>query len=279
LTFSLNCCRKISEVIFSSFDFLDEHHILYSVSKDDSLYVYDLRRCAEQQQQRSQKEQEPEAETEPVCFQLALPPINRATTTRYIQLRRNALPVTRENPSFIEGSTSPFHADPRERLIVLRIVTSPVERGEEQFELHVPARVLLEHFMSAQRAGSKNTVLPWSAWCDAVRVTPPRRLPYVVHAQMIVYGMRVMSYPPDWDEGLLCVDSYFPRGKEWVGTVAGAGETRQAVRLPNELPGKADFLTVMCEDALLCYKVRVCIFHHYHFFFIPPDKFFFFAAA
>ena len=34
---------------------------------------------------------------------------------------------------------------------------------------------------------------------------------------------------------------------------------RQVVRLPNELPGKADFLSVLCEDALLCYKVRVCV--------------------
>jgi hypothetical protein len=272
------CCPKISEVIFSSFDFLDEHHILYSVSKEDSLYVYDLRCRSEQQQHLSPKDQETEAKTEPVRFQLSLPPINCATTTRYIQLRRNALPVTREKPSVVEGSSSPFHADPRERLIVLRVVTSPVERGEEQFELHVPARVLLEHFTAAQQAGGKRTALPWSAWRDAVDLTSPRRLPYMVQAPMVAYGMRAVAHPPDWDEGLLNVDSYLPRRDRKVGAEAGEGDgdgaengggTRQTVRLPNELPGKADFLSVLCEDALFCYKVRACIRRCRLLFFVP----------
>jgi hypothetical protein len=253
-------CRKISEVIFSSFDFLDEHHILYSVSREDSLYVYDLRRGAEQQQQ-PQKQRE----TEPVRFRLALPPINRATTTRYIQLRRNALPPTRENPSVIEGSSSPFYADQRERLIVLRVVTSPVERGEEQFELHVPARVLLNHFKASLQ--TKAMVLPWSAWCDAARVTNPRWLPYTVQAHMVTYGMRAVSHPPDWDEGLLYVNSYLPRREETAGD---GRRTRQAVRLPNELSGKADVLSILSEDALLCYTVRV---HTQHYPFVP-DFFF-----
>jgi hypothetical protein len=163
----------------------------------------------------------------------------------------------REQSSVIEGNSPPFHANPRERLIVLRVVTSPVERGEEQFELHVPARVLLERFSAAQQARSKDMVLPWSAWRDGVRATPPRRLPYAVEAQMVAYGMRAVSHPPDWDKGTLHVDSYFPRRGRGAGT--GGGEMRQAVRLPNELPGKADFLSVLCEDALLCYKVRVCV--------------------
>jgi hypothetical protein len=160
----------------------------------------------------------------------------------------------REQPSIIEGNSPPFHADPRERLIMLRVVTSPVERGEEQFELHIPARVLLERFSAAQQARSKDMVLPWSAWRDAVRATPPRRLPYAVEAQMVAYGMRAVSHPPDWDKGMLYVDSYLPRRRRGAGT--GGGEMRQVVRLPNELPGKADFLSVLCEDALLCYKVR-----------------------
>jgi hypothetical protein len=222
------------------------------VSREDSLYVYDLRRGAEQQQQ-PQKQRE----TEPVRFRLALPPINRATTTRYIQLRRNAVPPTRENPSVIEGSSSPFHADQRERLIVLRVVTSPVERGEEQFELHVPARVLLKHFKVSLQ--TRDGVLPWSAWCDAAHVTTSRRLPYSVQAHMVTYGMRAVSHPSDWDEGLLYVNSYLPRRKERAGDGRG---TRQAVRLPNELSGKADVLSILSEDALLCYTVRVHTRHY-----------------
>jgi hypothetical protein len=216
------------------------------VSREDSLYVYDLRRGTEQQQQ-PQKQRE----TELVRFRLALPPINRATATRYIQLRRNAVPPTRENPSVIEGSSSPFHADHRERLIVLRIVTSPVERGEEQFELHVPARVLLKHFKASL---TRDRVLPWSAWCDAAHVTIPRLLPYSVQAHMVTYGMRAVSHPPDWDEGLLYVNSYLPRRK---GKAGDGRETRQAVKLPNELSGKTDVLSILSEDALLCYSVRV----------------------
>lgn len=161
-----------------------------------------------------------------------------------------------------------------------RVVTSPVERGEEQFELHVPARAFLDHFSAAatrrdrQRDGGEYkdgedgvVIVPWSAWRNAVRATPPRKLPYVVQARMIVYGMRAVSHPPDWDKGVLHVDSYLPRTRrrreearrEEAGTraeVAVGGGMRQAIRLPREVEDKADFLSVLCEDALLCYKVR-----------------------
>jgi hypothetical protein len=283
----------ISEVNFSSFDFLDEHHILYAVSTEDSIYVYDLRRC---QQQQKQPQKEKEKEIRPLRFHLALPPINRGTTSRYIQLRRNALPTpTGPLPDWKnwlddggiapgpEPATPPFHADPHERLIVVRITTSPVEWGEEQFELHVPARVFLDHFSSSAATadtagnGQKNddgeckdeeedgvVVVPWMAWCNAARATPPRKLPYTIQARMIVYGMRVLSYPPDLNEGVLHVDSYLPRARRQTGAdtraeaepAAGARRygTRQAIRLPRE--DKLDFLTALCEDALLCYKVN-----------------------
>jgi hypothetical protein len=178
-------------------------------------------------------------------------------------------------------------------LIVVRIATSPVEWGEEQFELHVPARAFLEHFSSsATTADTGETrqrddeceneedegvvVVPWTAWRNAVRATPPRKLPYAIQARMIVYGMRAVSYPPDWDEGVLHVDSYLPRARRREGREAGAdtraeaGEaepaagvagargyrTRQSIRLPQEVEDKPDFLTALCEDALLCYKVN-----------------------
>jgi len=184
-------------------------------------------------------------------------------------------------------------------LIAVRIATSPVERGEEQFELHVPARAFLEHFSSSTAAadtGGKTrqrdddgeckgeeddgaVVVPWTAWRNAVRATPLRKLPYVIQARMVVYGMRALSYPPDWDEGVLHVNSYLPRARRREGREAGgdtraeaaeaepaagvagiAGArgygTRQAIRLPREVEDKPDFLTALCEDALLCYKVN-----------------------
>lgn len=298
-------CKLISQVNFSSFDFLDEHHILYAVSDEDSIYVYDLHRG---QQQQKQPQKEKEKEIGPLRFHLALPPINRSTTSRYIQLRRNALP-TATGPlpdwrSWLDGSgiapgpgpgpaTPPFNADPHERLIVVRIATSPVEGGEEQFELHVRARAFLEHFSSsAATTDIRETrqrddggeckdeedngvvVVPWTAWRNAVSATPPRKLPYATQARMIVYGMRVVSYPPDWDEGVLHIDSYLPRARRREGsreagadTGAEAAEaqptagargygTRQSIRLPREVEDKPDFLTALCEDALLCYKVN-----------------------
>lgn len=287
--------KYTSQVHFSSFDFLDEHHILYGVSDsdEDSIYVYDLHR-GQQQQKQPQKEEEEEIGL--LRFHLALPSINRGTTSRYIQLRRNALP-TATGPlldwrNFLDDAgiapgpgpaTAPFHADPHERLIVARIVTSPVGWGEEQFELHVPARAFLEHFSSStvtantgetrqrdDNGGRKDkkdsgVVVPWSAWRNSTRVTPPRELPYTIQARMIVYGMRAVLYPPDRDEGMLHVDSYLRRregGKE-AGTAtseeaepapASLYGTRQAIRLPVEI--MSDCLLALCEDALLCYKVN-----------------------
>lgn len=225
-------------------------------------------------------------------FQLALPPVSRATTSRYIQLRRNALPTTGSAPprplpdgksspgdgdSAPASVTAPFHADPHERLIVARVVTSPVERGEEHFELHVPAQALVGHFSAAasernrQRNGGEYeddvdgvVLVPWSSWRNVVRATAPRRLPYAVQGRMVVYGMRAVAHPPDWEEGVLHVDSYLRRTRRReeareAGAEAGVGArsgTRQAIRLPREVEDKADFLSVLCEDALLCYKVR-----------------------
>ena len=306
--------QLIPEINFSSFDFLDEHHIVYAVSTEDSVIVYDLRRSQQQQQPQKGKEKKIGF----LHFQLALPPINRNTTSRYIQLRRNALStVTGPLPdwrSLLDDSgiapgpgpaTPPFHADPRERLVTMRIATSPVERGEEQFEFHVPARAFLEHFSSyattpdaeghRQRDDNDDSeckgeeddevlVVPWTAWRNAVHATPKRKLPYTVQARMTVYGMRAVSYPPDWDEGVLHVDSYLPRarrqessGEAGADTRAEVAEaeppagtrgygTRQAIRLPREVEDKPDFLTVLCEDALLCYKVNYWFFVFSSFF-------------
>ncbi len=275
--------EKISEVQFSSYEFLDEHHILYAISKEDSICVYDLPRDQQQKQEPPQKEKEKEIRL--VRFQMSLPPINHGTTSRYIYLRRNALPLAtgnqplpdRRSPlSDSEGpsapATPPFHADPQERLIVVRISTSPVEWGQEQFELHVPARTFLHHISSstATAANKRNrqneckdevddgvVVVPWSAWGNAVHATPPRKLPYAVQPRMNVYGMHAVSHPPDWDAGVLRVDSYLPRARRRKGRggEAEAYGMRQAIKLPQEVEDKTDYLSALCEDALLLYKV------------------------
>jgi hypothetical protein len=250
---------KISIEFHSSFEFLDEHHVLYADSLEDSIYVYDLR-CGTEPARKGEGGHR--------GFRLDLPPIHRATTSRYIQIQRNALPVRMQKQAQHElhlgnnddgsapTSPPPFHADPRARLIVLRIVTSPVEFGEEQFELHVPARALLEHYAANMDAGG-NAVLPWSAWRADTGLTPARKLPFLPQARMITYGMRVVSHPPDWDEGVLYVDSYPPRRASAVREGSGTTRvgTRQGIPLPDESPEKTNFLSVLCEDGLLCYEV------------------------
>jgi hypothetical protein len=249
---------------------------LYAASKEDSIYVYDLRRHVtdQHQHQQPQKEQLRETDMRPVRFQLPLPPIHRATMSRYIQICRNALPTGKAQPPDRRtgDDAPPFYADTRERLIVLRVVTSPVDRGEERLELHVPARALLDHTAAVGQSRRQDDdgdgealIVPWLAWCRAVRVTPPRRLPYGFRARMVAYGMRTVSNPPDWDEGVVYVDSYLPRerrreagtgAKAEAETSGGAAGTRQAVRLPRDIESKAYLFSVLCEDALLCYKVR-----------------------
>ena len=246
---------KFSNANFASFDFLDEHHILYAGTSEDSIYVYDLR-CG------CWTDQSTKAEAGHQRFELELPPIRRATTSRYIQVRRNALPMRMPQHELHVGdgdgartSPPPFHADPRARLVVLRIITSPVKTGEEQFELHVPARALLEHFAVMRDAGG-DAAVPWSAWRADTEVTPVRRLLYFPRARMIAYGMRAVSHPPHWDEGVLYVNSYPPRraGAVRAGLGAGVG-TRQGIPLPDELHEMTNFLSVLCEDGLLFFKV------------------------
>ena len=199
------------------------------------------------------------------CFRLELPPIDRATTSRYIQIRRNTLPLCIQDRELNSDGDStqtsppppPFHVDPRERLVVLRISTNPIDFGEEQFELHVSARALLEHFGVKRDPG---VVIPWSAWRADTAVTPPRRLPYLPQSRMITYGMRTVSQPPDWDEGVLYLYSYTPlkAGGVRVGSVAG---TRQGIPLPDEPSenfwDKANVFSTLCEDGLLLYQVNI----------------------
>ncbi len=117
----------------------------------------------------------------------------------------------------------------------MRIAARPVDWGDEQqFELHIPTRSFLDHFSAStitagrngQRGGGECDVVPWTAWRNAVRVTPPRKVPCVVPARMIAFGTRAASYPPDWDKGVFHIYSYVPRARREgseAGTEADAG--------------------------------------------------------
>ena len=194
-------------------------------------------------------------------FQLELPPIDRATTSRCIQIWRNTLPLCIPDQDLhgdgdgIQTSPPPppFHVDPHERLVVLRISTHPVDFGEEQSQLHVSNKALLKHFAVERDA---DAVVPWSAWRADAAVTPPRRLPYLPQSSMLTYGLRTVLQPPDWDEGVFYLYSYTSRK---AGAVRAG--TRQGIPLPEESSEnfweKRNLFNTLCEDGLLFYHVNV----------------------
>ena len=245
-------------------DFLDEHHILRTDSTEDSVYVCDLRYGIElttkaeagRGDPRYKTELATEAEAGRGRFKLALPPIHPGTTSQYIRVRRNALPMRMQDQAQHElyardndggGASSPpppFRADPRARLVVLHIFTMSNELGEQQFELRIRAQVLLEHLAAKRRDANWNAVLPWSMWGADAEIIPWCRKVDLPQSHMTTYGMRVISHPPPGRYNVLYVDSYPP--------VTGV-RTRQRILLPDKSPQY--FLYALCEDGLLCYMV------------------------
>ena len=119
-------------------------------------------------------------------------------------------------------------------------------------------------------------VVPWTAWCNAVRTTPPTscRMRFKrVWSFMVCVRCRIRRIGMS---GVLHVDSYLPRARRREGREAGANTraeaaeaepvtgvagargygTRQSISLPRELDQKPDFQTPFFEDALMCYKVN-----------------------
>ena len=140
---------------------------------------------------------------------------------------------------------------------MLLITTRPVDFGEEQFELHVSAQALLEHFAMKRGPGA---VVPWSSWRANTSVIPlrPLRESYFLLSRMVTYGMRTVLQPPYWDEGVLYLYSYIPRKPGAVGSETG---TRQGIPLPDGSPENfwedENVFSILCEDGLLFYQVNV----------------------
>ncbi len=209
---------------YLSFDFLDEHHIVYG-SSEDTIHVYDFRETRQATQEVGQ-----------LRFQLDLPPIDCPTTSRHIQIRRNALPFRTQGPHEVSDLTPPpFHADPHARLVVFRIVTmSSVRSGDTDADLHVPAQALLKHVAATKDARGGKAAVPWSTWCADATTTPTRLALYA------------------WHRRVLHVDAYTPRRADTVRVAEGM---RQAV-VPDALSDRENLLSVLCEDALFCYEVQ-----------------------
>jgi hypothetical protein len=96
----------------STFDFLDEHHILFPSSIDESLYVYDIRSMPPMKSRRRKSKGTH-------CFEIPVPKFLRQPLR--VQ-SRPPLQLARRRPRRI---ACPFHADPHQRMVTLLITAAP----------------------------------------------------------------------------------------------------------------------------------------------------------
>ena len=218
---------------YSSFDFLDEHHIVYG-SSEDTIHVYDFRETRQATQEQVGH----------LRFQLDLPPIYRCRTIRRIQIQRNALPFRTQEPHEVSDlSLPPFHADPHARLVVFRIVTESLGLERTESYLYVPVQALLKHVAATKDVHGGKAVVPWSTWCADTGAASTYELPYVLQARMVACGRRVVPRLPRWDKCGLHIDAYTPRQGVSVLDMHSNEE-------------KMEFLSALCEEALFCYEVQ-----------------------
>ncbi|KAH8982861.1 hypothetical protein EDB86DRAFT_2834202 [Lactarius hatsudake] len=193
----------------STFDFLDEHHILFPSSIDDSLYVYDARAMPPMNSRRRKSKGTH-------CFEISMPRFLGNHVTCGIDLRCNSLSAGQDE------SPASFHADPHQRMISLLITAGPNSTGahghspREQCEMHVRASALLAWTKMHPAPPNASVVVPWSAWGPAAaRVVVPRVDDTTLCASKSKFlgsGMRVITPPSSRSDGtsVVTVMDYHP---------------------------------------------------------------------
>ena len=190
----------------STFDFLDEDHILFPSSIDESLYVYDIRSMPPIKSRRRKSKGTH-------CFEIPVPKFLDNHSTCSLDLRCNSL-ATGE-----DASPAPFHADPHQRMITLLLTTdSGAHRDSrpEQCEMHARASTLLAWTTIHPAPPNACVVVPWSAWGPAAaRVVTPRVDDSALCAsrsRFLGSGMRVISPPSSRGDGtsVVTVTDYHP---------------------------------------------------------------------
>ncbi|KAI9434403.1 hypothetical protein H4582DRAFT_2177318 [Lactarius indigo] len=193
----------------STFDFLDEHHILFPSSIDDSIYVYDTRAMPPMNSRRQKSKGTH-------CFEISMPRFLGSHAACSINLRCNSLSVGQD------ASPASFHADPRQRMVTLLITASPNPTGAHghprrgQCEMHARASALLAWTKTHPAPPNASVVVPWSAWGPAAaRVVVPRVDDTTLCASKSKFlgsGMRVITPPSSRSDGtsVVTVMDYHP---------------------------------------------------------------------
>lgn len=194
---------------YSTFDFLNEHHILFPSSIDDSLYVYDIHAMPPMNSGRQKSKGTH-------CFELSVPRFLGNHSACSIDLRCNSLAAGQA------ASPASFHADPHQRMITLLITAGPNPTGthahsrREQCEMHARASALLAWTKTHPAPPNACVVVPWSAWGPAAaRVVAPRvddTTWCASKSKFLGSGMRVITPPSSRSDGtsVVTVTDYHP---------------------------------------------------------------------
>ncbi len=192
----------------STFDFLDEHHILFPSSVDDSLYVYDIRDMPPINSRRRKSKGTH-------CFEIAVSRSLGNLAASSIDLRCNSLVAGQH------ASPASFHTDPSQRMVSLLInaasdpTDADVHSRREQREVHARASALLAWTKTHPAPPNACVVVPWSAWGPAAaRVVAPRlddTTWCTSKSKFLGSGMRVITPPTSHgDASVVTVTDYHP---------------------------------------------------------------------
>ncbi|KAN0138766.1 hypothetical protein V8E53_003154 [Lactarius tabidus] len=211
----------------STFDFLDNDHILFPSSIDESLYVYDIRSMPPMNSKRQKSKGTH-------CFDIPVAKFLDNYSECSLDLRSNSL----------SAGDGPFHADPHQRIVTLLLSAGPNPPGvqrQEQCEMHARASALLAWTTMHPAPPNACVVVPWSAWGPAAARVGAARIDDVTlcasKSRFLGSGMRVISPPSVRGDGasVVTVTDYHP-----ARVFRGLRAEKQSHTLPTQVPAHVD---------------------------------------
>jgi hypothetical protein len=211
----------------STFDFLDDDHILFPSSIDESLYVYDIRSMPPMNSKRQKSKGTH-------CFDIPVAKFLDNYSECSLDLRSNSL----------SAGDGPFHADPHQRIVTLLLSAGPNPPGvqrQEQCEMHARASALLAWTTMHPAPPNACVVVPWSAWGPAAARVGAARIDDATlcasKSRFLGSGMRVISPPSVRGDGasVVTVTDYHP-----ARVFRGLRAEKQSHTLPTEVPAHVD---------------------------------------
>ncbi|KAI9513471.1 hypothetical protein F5148DRAFT_7683 [Russula earlei] len=161
--------NQFSSLQSSVFTFLDEYHILFPRSMDDSLYVYDVRAMPPINMKKPKLKGTH-------CFEITTPPLRILLAGCSIDLACNSVATGTDAAARI------FFTDCHDRIVSLRVTAWPnssatraiIEQDYAYHEIHVRARSLLTWTQTHPAPPNACVTIPWSMWSPAAaRVVAP----------------------------------------------------------------------------------------------------------